>query len=353
MNNTSANIETVNGVGINNGVVHQTIGISEAFHAQLIAPYQKEIQRLEQELSGRLSPQEHQRLNSELIDCKQQLANKEQEILELNKWITQSDGETVKKATQILNNQGLTAALAYLKNLRNSPHEQQVKTCMLELADKYQFEASLLQLDNQYAEAQTAYESMLTYDRGAERLFTYAHYLQKQNNFSSATTHYKEALGLYRTFAASNPSVYMADVATILNNLAVLYSDQNQMDDALAAYTEALALRRTLAASNPSVYMAHVATTLNNLANLYCAQNQMDDALAAYTEALALRRTLAASNPGVYGIDLANTLVMGVDLLGRPEADLMEAKTILLRFEQIPRAKKLLGFIDELSSTEV
>ncbi|MGD1861172.1 MAG: tetratricopeptide repeat protein, partial [Leptolyngbyaceae cyanobacterium] len=109
--------------------------------------------------------------------------------------------------------------------------------------------------------------------------------------------------------AEENPRIYLPDVATTLNNLAVLQSVQNELSTAQASYEEALQIRRTLAEENPRTYLPDVATTLNNLAVLQPLQNELSTAQASYAEALRIRLTLAEENPRTYLPDVAMTLI--------------------------------------------
>jgi tetratricopeptide (TPR) repeat protein len=96
-----------------------------------------------------------------------------------------------------------------------------------------------------------------------------------------------------------------------------------------------------------------VATTLNNLALLQKKLNQNQAALGNYEEALALRRALAKTNPRAYGIDYATTLVMGVYLFNQSKSNLQEAKEILQKFKEVPRAQSLLGWIDKFDKKNI
>ena len=86
------------------------------------------------------------------------------------------------------------------------------------------------------------------------------------------------------------------DVATSLNNLALLYYTQGQYAQAEPLYQRALAIReQTLAPMHPDV-----GTSLHNLATLYCAQGQYAQAESLYQRALAIRdQTLGSMHPNV------------------------------------------------------
>ena len=74
------------------------------------------------------------------------------------------------------------------------------------------------------------------------------------------------------------------DVATSLNNLAVLYDDQGRYADAEPLYKRSLAIReKALGPDHPDV-----ATSLNNLAELYDDQGRYADAEPLYKRSLAI-----------------------------------------------------------------
>ncbi len=90
-------------------------------------------------------------------------------------------------------------------------------------------------------------------------------------------------------FAKDHP-----DVATSLNNLALLYDSQGRYGEAEPLYLEALEMRKRLfAGDHPAV-----ATSLNNLALLYCSQGRYGEAEPLYLEALEMcERVLGVNHP--------------------------------------------------------
>ena len=139
-------------------------------------------------------------------------------------------------------------------------------------------------------------------------LFSYAYFLNEERQYNLALEPYTHALKIYRSLNEVNPEAYLPDLATTLNNLAILQYDLHQYDKAEENYTEALNIRRDLANVNPETYLPNVATTLNNLANLQSDLHQYDKAEENYTEALNIRRDLAEVNPEAYLPDVAMTL---------------------------------------------
>jgi len=113
-------------------------------------------------------------------------------------------------------------------------------------------------------------------------------YLNSQNRVSEALPLFEEALSIYRESLPSNHP----DIASSLNNLAVLYQAQNLLSEAQPLFEEALSIRRdVLPARHPDI-----AQSLNNLAALYQAQGLYDMAQPLYEEALAIHRESLPSN---------------------------------------------------------
>ncbi len=82
------------------------------------------------------------------------------------------------------------------------------------------------------------------------------------------------------------------DVATSLNNLAVLYKSQGRYREAEPLYQQALSLSQRLFGNDHP----HVAASLNNLAGLYHAQGRYGEAELIYRDALTLRQRLLGNN---------------------------------------------------------
>ena len=86
--------------------------------------------------------------------------------------------------------------------------------------------------------------------------------------------------------------------------------------------------------------------TLYNLVCLYIKLEREEDAEGAYQEAYDIYQRLAHSHPIPYEIDYAEILVMGACSLDRQRKYLEEAKAILDRYPEHPRARKLLSSIE-------
>ena len=79
------------------------------------------------------------------------------------------------------------------------------------------------------------------------------------------------------------------DVATSLNDLALLYKNQGRYDDAELLYIQALDIRKKLLGDKHY----DVALSLNNLAVLYDNQGRYDDAQRLYIQALEIYKKLS------------------------------------------------------------
>jgi len=170
--------------------------------------------------------------------------------------------------------------------------------------------------------------------------------LRDTNEFEQSQTYFEEALQIRRSLSARNPEAYTPAVAATLNNLGILLSDTNEFEQSQTYYEEALQLYRSLASRNPEAYTPDVAMTLYNLVFLYIKLEREEDAEGAYQEAYDIYQRLAHSHPIPYEIDYAEILVMGAYLLDRQRKYLEEAKAILDRYPEHPRARKILSSIE-------
>ncbi|WP_199324114.1 CHAT domain-containing tetratricopeptide repeat protein [Coleofasciculus sp. FACHB-SPT36] len=116
--------------------------------------------------------------------------------------------------------------------------------------------------------------------------------LYEQGEYIEAVIFAEKALKLTRQIWGAEHS----DVATRLNNLALLYKSQGRFGEAEPLLVEALAMsKRLLGAEHPDV-----ALSLNNLAELYRNQGQLSEAEPLLVEALAMsKRWLGAEHPRV------------------------------------------------------
>ena len=170
--------------------------------------------------------------------------------------------------------------------------------------------------------------------------------LRCTNEFEQSQTYFEEALQICRSLSARNPETYTPAVAMTLNNLGALLRRTHKFEQSQTYFEEALQLYRSLASRNPEAYTPDVAMTLYNLVFLYIKLEREEDAEGAYQEAYDIYQRLAHSHPIPYEIDYAEILVMGAYLLDRQRKYLEEAKAILDRYPEHPRARKILSSIE-------
>ena len=218
---------------------------------------------------------------------------------------------------------------------------------------------TLLSDTNEFEQSQTYYEEALQIRRSlasrnpeaytpdvAMTLNNLGILLSVTNEFEQSQTYFEEALQIRRSLASRNPEAYTPAVAAILNNLGILLSDTNEFEQSQTYFEEALQLYRSLSARNPEAYTPDVAMTLYNLVCLYIKLEREEDAEGAYQEAYDIYQRLAHSHPIPYEIDYAEILVMGACSLDRQRKYLEEAKAILDRYPEHPRARKILSSIE-------
>ena len=171
---------------------------------------------------------------------------------------------------------------------------------------KAQVEAYKMQ--NEWEKAGQLLKELADEMKTLESICDYAYFSHKQNNYQDAAAYYKQALAVLEGKESKESDGYYYQIATLKNNLAIIYSGTQRLDESEAMYKEALEICKRLAVSNPAVYEPDVATTLNNLANLYSDIQRFDESETMYYEALEIIRRLAASNPSAYEPVVAGTL---------------------------------------------
>ena len=189
---------------------------------------------------------------------------------------------------------------------------------------KLLFQADLYKLTFQFDKAETVYElAVLADTTNLANVFTFANFLQAQNQHDKAIYWYQKALRLAKTDS---------DKARTLNNLGLLLRDKKDFRAAQTAFEQALAIRERLAKTNPAAHEPDVATTLNNLGILFSDKKDKDYAAAqtAYERALAIQERLAKTNPATYEPDVARTLT-NLGLLLHEKNDFGVAQTVYER----------------------
>ncbi|MGF1935442.1 MAG: tetratricopeptide repeat protein [Nostoc sp. ChiQUE02] len=149
-----------------------------------------------------------------------------------------------------------------------------------------------------------------------------------QGRYSEAEPLDIQALALRRKLLGEEHS----DVAQSLNNLALLYNSQGRYSEAEPLDIKALALRRKLLGEEHP----DVAQSLNNLASLYNSQGKYGEAEPLYIQALALtRKLLGEEHP-----DIATSL-NNLAVLYRSQGRYSEAEPLYI--QALALTRKLLG----------
>ncbi|MEK8142701.1 tetratricopeptide repeat protein [Streptomyces sp. M10(2022)] len=113
----------------------------------------------------------------------------------------------------------------------------------------------------------------------------------------AALLHAEEATGIYRRLAADDPSAFLPEFATALNNLGNHRVTLGDVSGALASGREAVSIRRVLASQQPAVFRQELATALTNVAAHLNKAGNPTEGLRAAEEAVALHRETAERQP--------------------------------------------------------
>ncbi len=144
-----------------------------------------------------------------------------------------------------------------------------------------------------------------------------------QGKYNLAEPLYQEALAIYKhLFKRDNP-----DVATTLNNLASLYDNQEKYSEAESLHQDALSMRKRLFNRNHP----DIVNSLNNLACLYYNQEKYSEAELFAQESLAMRRRLFKTDHPDVATNL-NNLVYLYCIQGKySEAELFAQESLAMR----------------------
>ena len=214
-----------------------------------------------------------------------------------------------ERVLQLQNEAKKEKALAAMLTESAKQKEELSVNSLNELLKEWLLLARTYDMKNDYEKAKNYYEKVINGDTtNAKNIFEFANYLHKIKEYTLAEKQYRQCLEIYWALEKENPKVYLPDVATTLNNLAVIHKTVNEYPKALKEYEEALEIRKKLADENAKTHLPDVATTLNNLANLHLDINEHPKASIEFEESLEIYRKLAVENPNAYLSYIATTL---------------------------------------------
>ena len=127
---------------------------------------------------------------------------------------------------------------------------------------------------------------------------------KNEKQYKESETYYQKTLDIYKRLAKDDPKTYEPEVATILNDLGILYHDTQRIEDCEKCYKEALKIKRRIAKEGTD----DLAITLNNLGYLYLDNKQYQESETYYLEAVEIYRRIAKQDLLKYGPRLAITL---------------------------------------------
>ena len=145
----------------------------------------------------------------------------------------------------------------------------------------------------------------------------------------------------FRALAEANPTAYLLDLASALNNLAMRLAGAGQREAALAPAQEAADLSRSLVQAGCTAHLPELAAILGNLTGRLSELGRRDDALASAQEVADLYRSLAEANPADHLPNLAralNNLAACVASVGQREAALTPAQEATDTFRTLAQA---------------
>lgn len=161
----------------------------------------------------------------------------------------------------------------------------------------------------------------------------------------------RRSVEVYRELAKTEPTIHRSHLGGVLNNLASLLSkqgDPRSLEEAVECSREAVKVYRELAKDQPAAHRPHLAGFLNNLANRLFEQGdptRLTEALEYSLEAVKVYRELAEAEPAAYRHLLAGFLNNLANLLSKMD----DAKS---HMQALECAREAEGIYRELAKVE-
>ncbi len=125
------------------------------------------------------------------------------------------------------------------------------------------------------------------------------------HNYTKAEQYYLLALKNYTLLSRRNPEAYRASLAMTQNNLGILYRNLHNYAKAEEYYLQALENKNQLFRQNADTYRASLAMTQNNLGNLYWNLHNYTEAEKYYLQALENYTLLFRQDSDTYRASVA------------------------------------------------
>jgi tetratricopeptide (TPR) repeat protein len=197
--------------------------------------------------------------------------------------------------------------------------------------------AQVYDLQYQEQSALPHYEKAYRYRPNVFRYaFEYARTLQFHYEFIKAVVVYNEQLTVLRRDAAHDQES-QAHIASMLNNLGLIYVATQKLKDAEECYGESLRIRRELASNSPSVYSMDLVQTLNNLSDLYKITGRTKESLALSRDGILVLRQHMASIPDRFPPVLGPLIERTATLLKAGSANYADAEELINEYVSIMR----------------
>jgi hypothetical protein len=178
-------------------------------------------------------------------------------------------------------------------------------------ADNRKLKANLHAIKFEFKQASTNFEVAIRIYEDFDNLFDYGYYLMAQSNVIKA----EEILNHSLKYSKSD-----IQQAVVLTNIGILARKQNQSPKAIDYYLKSIPFYQKVAKNEP-IYIAQLATILNNVGSLTLDMGLLDDAKVALDSALKVRKILFGLDAKAYGGELATTL-MNLGLLHQKKSNI-------------------------------
>ncbi len=162
-----------------------------------------------------------------------------------------------------------------------------------------------LKLKNDWEEAGRVLKELADALGTYEVMWDYADFALQQNQYAEAESYYNLCKDKIAILEKTNPEAYESRLATICNNLGLIYSDTQQFNESEKMHKAALEIRKRLAETNPQACEPDLAGSYNNLALLFNDTQRYTESEKMYKAALEILKRLADANPQAYEPNLA------------------------------------------------